>query len=189
MTLTPTAGDPATLTAKTRSAVIALSGNSATVVPTRQPAAAGDVIGFQIDGPTAGCFFVTGDAADIGQAFPAGMALNVPSLFFDQPQARMNLAGDLEPDADADGFGDETQDAAFTKVPKKKTTSTKATFGLTGAATFVCTLDGKAKACTASTKLRKLKVRRHTFTAHAVTVSGESSPDVTFKWKVTEKKK
>ena len=97
----------------------------------------------------------------------------------------LNLSAVLEPDADGDGLGDETQDALITKKPKKRTTKVKAKFAFAGAAAFECKVDRKAfKPCGPSLTVKKLKPGKHKLTVHALVPTGEVSPDAKHRWRV-----
>lgn len=116
---------------------------------------------------------------------------------------------DIEPDADNDRFGDETQDlcpiqadgqggacdfAAPTSEirngPKKKTKSQNATFKFTSDdpnATFQCRLEKKPfAACTSPKKYKKLKVRKHRFRVQATDSKGNVGPIDSFRWRVVD---
>lgn len=126
---------------------------------------------------------------------------------------RMILEATIEPDADGDGFGDETQDqcptepslqeapcdrvapnATITKQPKDKTKKKKATFEFTSnepGSTFTCALDGKEqfKPCTSPLTV-KVKKGKHTFAVRAIDQAGNVDPTpATDGWKVKKKKK
>ena len=109
------------------------------------------------------------------------------------PMRRANIAATLEPDADGDGFGDETQDACptsaatnndcappaatITNGPKDKTQKKRATFEFTGAdaravASFQCSLDGGTFAPCTSPRTVKVKKGKHTFQVQAVDQAG-----------------
>ena len=159
--------------------------------PTRLPAAGGEFLGLSLisGAGTGGCLNgTTASAVDIvAVAAPAGSVGASETVTASGGPVLANISANLEPDADKDGFGDETQDALFIKTPKKKTKSTKARFVFTGAASFECRLDKKKFApCVSPKRFKKLKVRRHTFRVHAVTSKGEFSPDSTFKWRVND---
>ena len=120
---------------------------------------------------------------------------------------QLDLAATLEPDADADGFGDETQDlcptdaatqsqcpdrvqpqVSITKGPKDKTKKKQATFEFTGTdaravASFECSLDNGAFAvCTARLTL-KVKTGKHIFQVRAVDQAGNVGAAASDDWK------
>jgi len=108
-------GDPAMFIVVGRSAT-QVSTDAAPDFATRIPVAAGDQIGLRTVGASSSCFY-SGVAADDtrnsgGVAIPSdGFTQTFPNGPFDQ---RLNVEADLEPDADGDGFGDETQDGCTT---------------------------------------------------------------------------
>jgi hypothetical protein len=119
---------------------------------------------------------------------------------------RMDVAAVLEPDADGDNFGDETQDlcptdatkqgecvapsAVLGKHPKKKASSPTATFKFSSddpKATFTCAVDKRPLTpCTSPKKFRKLKPRKHKFKLVASDAAGNSSAQTTFRWRVVD---
>jgi hypothetical protein len=128
---------------------------------------------------------------------------SVPNQFF-----RLDVAAVLEPDADGDGFGDESQDGcpsqadtqdtcdttgpdpSIDKGPKRKTESRTARFRFTSDdpnATFQCRLDKKPfAACTSPKKYRKLKVRKHRFRVQATDSHGNHGLIESFRWRVVD---
>jgi Bacterial TSP3 repeat/Thrombospondin type 3 repeat len=81
--------------------------------PVRIPVKAGDVLGLtKVTAVDIRCIFATASADDTVHDHPLGdVAVNSDETF-NPPYGnfRLNLAAVLEPDPDADGFGDETQD-------------------------------------------------------------------------------
>jgi len=119
------------------------------------------------------------------------------------------INADLEPDADNDGFGDETQDCApddasrhddcsppetsIIKGPKHKTRKRRATFEFASSepgSTFECSLDAGAFAPCASPDTLKVKKGKHTFSVRAKDPAGnaDGSP-ASDDWKVKRKRK
>jgi hypothetical protein len=118
--------------------------------------------------------------------------------FFSSPSADTELLvnADIEPDADADGFGDETQDQCPTDAGKRtecdppettitggapnKTDKTKVKFKFTSDepdATFECKFDKKPyKACTSPRKVKRLKDGKHKFKVRAIDGAGNVDP-------------
>jgi len=124
----------------------------------------------------------------------------------------------LEPDADNDGFGDETQDfcpgvpgpengcppqpepgpdttppdTTITKGPKAKTKKKRATFEFSGSiagATFECSLDDGAFAPCTSPHTLKVKKGKHSFQVRAKDVAGNvDGSPATFGWKVKRRR-
>lgn len=104
------------LTLAGRSAVEAFAGDQLNTFATRVPVSAGDVLGLRVHSMNAGCTYFTeagdtaiarGGAPDI---FPGQSMMTTSTL----PNQRVNVSATLEPDADGDGYGDESQDACPT---------------------------------------------------------------------------
>ena len=173
---------------------------------TRIPVAAGDVIGLHY-AEYAGC----GQGGASGYATHGGVGDppvgSIVSLT-PTPNFKLDVAATLEPDADDDGFGDETQDCnpasaslttdcdpphtAITQRPKDKTRKKKATFAFSSEAgsTFQCSVDGAPfSACTSPDTLKVSKGKHH-FEVRAIDAAGnvDGSP-ATDDWKVKKKRK
>ncbi|HYU59196.1 MAG TPA: hypothetical protein VEK39_00410 [Solirubrobacterales bacterium] len=178
---------------------------------TRIPVQGGDLLGFsQIELGRTRCA-VGGAAGDqvafsndpdpaLGGTFPFSPALE-PLL--------VNVAATLEPDADGDGFGDETQDACpsegdtqgacvppettITKGPKDKTKKKKASFEFSSSepgSTFQCSVDGKPFAPCISPDAEKVGKGKHEFAVQAVDPGGTVDPTPAGdSWKVKRKRK
>jgi hypothetical protein len=175
--------------------------------PARVSVEAGDVIGFYVGSGGFCSRGVSGYFAyDVAGDPPPGSTVNFP---FTLSNYQFDLAATLEPDADNDGFGDETQDCApndpsrhddcsppdttITKGPKNKTKKKAATFEFTAnepGATFECSLDGGAFAPCTSPDTIKVKKGKHTFAVRAKDAAGnaDGSP-ASDDWKVKKKKK
>jgi hypothetical protein len=154
---------------------------------TRLAARGGELLGTTVVSPgTVQCANESAPAGnDVGVAQPPQPLGQTEAIVFLAANSLLNLSAVLEPDADADGFGDETQDAFIATGPKRKTTKTKAKFTFTGAASYECKLDRKAfKSCVSPHKLKRLKPGKHKLTVHAIVPTGEISPDVKHRWKV-----
>jgi hypothetical protein len=132
---------------------------------------------------------------------------------------QVDVSAAVEPDADNDGFGDETQDqcpgsagpnngcpeaappadaaaphATITKGPKNKTKKKTATFEFTGTdtraiASFECRLDGAQFATCISPHTVRVKKGKHTFHVRAIDQAGNVGSPATDDWKVKKKKK
>jgi hypothetical protein len=80
---------------------------------TRIPVQAGDLLAYT-RGPNTimSCLFVTASAGDAVQDAPGADTADAATTSFSAPstQLRINIAAVLEPDADGDGYGDESQD-------------------------------------------------------------------------------
>jgi hypothetical protein len=182
---------------------------------TREPVLGGELLGFYMT-----------NAAHCSRA--ASLPYSVGTAVGDQPPGattsygdslihQLDIAAVLEPDADGDGFGDETQDACpadaalqeapcdriapetqITKGPKDKVKTKKkrapATFHFTGTdaraiASFQCSLDGAAFVPCTSPRKVKVKKGRHTFSVRAVDQAGNvDGAPATDTWKVKKKK-
>jgi hypothetical protein len=85
------------------------NGSGLNSFPTRIPVHAGDYVGIR---STSGvCAHNTGNPADTADHyFTAPLAIGVPQAFIEGPNFIWDVSAVLEPDADQDGYGDETQD-------------------------------------------------------------------------------
>jgi hypothetical protein len=178
--------------------------------PTRVPVQAGDIIGIHfISGRCyrfAGGFSYASFAGDPPVGTTQTFSVVASPLQFD-------VAASLEPDADNDGFGDETQDAcpadpavhenpcdriapsaAITKRPKDKTKKKIATFEFSGTdsralASFQCSVDGGAFVPCTSPHTVKVKKGKHSFQVRAIDQAGNVGSPSTDDWKVKKKKR
>ena len=170
---------------------------------TRIPVIAGTVLGLRATTPMAGCAFT---APIIGADVMTSSAVDTDPLpgdnrlLFSNPAVayRVNVVATLEPDADSDGFGDETQDACptdrvtqapcpapadtdppetkITKKPKRKIKTTKRTakvkvaFKSEEGAKFKCKLDkARYKSCSSPYNV-KLKSKPGKGMGHTISV-------------------
>jgi hypothetical protein len=185
-----------------------------TYTDVRIPVQAGDVIGYAVIGVViADCARNGVSAAFTAHDFFGDAAPGPTPVDFGSPYGpiQYNFSALLEPDADNDGFGDETQDCApgdalkttdcappdtqITKGPKDKTKRKQATFEFTGTdaravAGFECSLDSGAFAACTSPHTVKVKKGKHTFSVRATdqAANADASP-ATDDWKVKKKKK
>jgi hypothetical protein len=116
--------------------------------PTRIPVSGGERIGYTVftGAQLDNCVYAnTGNEGDFTRGSQGAAPIGQFEPFFadPQPQALANLSAQLEPDADRDGFGDETQDgcptdastqAACTPAPSARCDGRKATIVGTDAA-------------------------------------------------------
>jgi hypothetical protein len=178
--------------------------------PTRIPVLAGDVMGLHTTDGVGFCAKTT-IGYDLHELPNVDLPPGSTATFGTNTDYQFDIGATLEPDADRDGYGDETQDcapadatkntdcappdAAITSGPKDKTRKKQATFVFAGTdaravAGFECSLDGGA--FTACTSPLTLKVRRgrHTFAVRANDQAGnvDGSP-ATDAWKVKRRKK
>jgi hypothetical protein len=139
---------------------------------------------------------------------PPGMTIFMTP---DPTDRQLDISAVLEPDADGDGFGDETQDCApadpsraedcaapettITKGPKEKTRKKRATFEFSGTdaralAGFECSLDGAAFSSCSPPRTVKVKKGRHTFSVRAVDAAGNvDGAPASDDWKLKKKKR
>lgn len=205
-------GTPASLTTVGRSAAEIPVANQLNTYATRVPIQAGDVIGMFAGGNagySCGRPLVGHTTSFLNGADPE---LGTTALYSNTPTFEIPLSATLEPDADSDGYGDESQDlcpsdadtqaacrdttppeTAITKKPAKKSKSKKATFEFSSSepnSTFKCSLDGVVFESCTSPKSYKVKTGRHSFTVLAKDAAGnvDDSP-ATASWTVKKKKK
>jgi hypothetical protein len=181
-----------------KAALADVTPNTVNTFDTRVPVPAGAVLGLYVTKSEMNCFYV-------GPELTAGDVM-MYSVFFDpdlhsyfqslglQAKAQVSVSAVWEPDVDADGFGDITQDAclqsalsqvtcppAETKVkrkPQKVSTDRTISMKLKSAAgaTFTCAVDGgKAKPCTSPYK-KTFKYGKHTIVVTAVSAVGIPDP-------------
>jgi len=194
------------------SAPRAPSANALNSYPVRIPVQSGDVIGLYVsDGPCA-----VHPASGYSYHYVAGdPAPGTTASFFSGVSAKLDVSATLEPDADCDGLGDESQDfgidpggctppapaapgddvapeTAITKGPKAKTSKKTATFEFSSSeagSTFECRLDGHfGFAPCASPEMINVARGRHSFEVRANDAAGNVDPTpATFDWKVKKK--
>jgi hypothetical protein len=183
LVVTTIAGNSFTVVAQTAESPLAV--NTLNRFPVRIPVAGAEHIGVSF---TSAYPCIAGTPSLLDSYLERNAVLSVGATVINAvagTQDRVNISATVEPDADHDGFGDETQDVAFTSGPKSKTSRRKAIFGLVGAASLECRLDKALFApCTSPVKLKKLKPRKHTFRVHALAPTGELSPEAAYSWRV-----
>lgn len=185
--------------------------NQVNTFKTRLPITAGQYVGLRTVGLSHGCSYGTSssDFTDLSTT-PSPLPGGGEQMYGDgNATAATNVAATIEPDSDADGFGDETQDGCpgnaarsddcvkpivtIDKGPKKQTRKKKASFVFSAdetAATFECSLDGKKfSTCTSPLKAKRLKKGKHTFSVRAVDANNNKSTEADYKWKVKKKRK
>ena len=175
--------------------------------PTRITAQAGDVIGFlHVSGNRCATF-----AAGGGLHFtnPGDPGVGETNFYGSSSGFKLDISAQLEPDADHDGFGDETQDACpssaatqlecvppdttITKAPPAKTKNSAATFEFSSSeegSTFECSLDGAPfSPCTSPTQVSVGK-GTHTMSVRATDAAGNvDETPASATWKRKKKKK
>jgi len=183
--------------------VLAASAGTLNIFPSRVAVQPGDLLGLTM--VTAGnC--ATSDPGATARYVPGDVPVGGTATFSDAPGVGIPVAAIVEPDADGDGYGDESQDAC----PSQPTTqgqcvrpSTKITAGPTQpaksrvkyrftssdpAATFECRLTGKNvrtvqlrtyRPCTSPKRYKHLQPGRYTFFVRATDAAGnvDRTPD------------
>jgi hypothetical protein len=178
---------------------------------TRIPITAGQFVGLRVVTASHGCYyFVTpGTGFTDFSVSPAPLPGGGPAMFGNaMGDAATNVSATIEPDADNDGYGDETQDGCpgkstrqddcvkptvtIEKTPPKKTKKAKAKFVFSSddpTATFTCRTDKKEfRPCDSPYKLKKLKQGKHVFVVEALDADDNVSKSASYKWKVKKKK-
>ena len=180
--------------------------------PTQISVKAGDVIGitaYSATNYTCATEPVSGYQARFVDSDPAvGTPTNYGGTF---TNFKLDVSAKLEPDADGDGYGDETQDlcptdattngacadpdpeTTITKRPKAKTKKKRATFEFTSSdpgSSFECSFDGDAFAGCVSPKLKTFGRGKHVFKVRAIDPGAhiDASP-AEARWKVVKKKR
>lgn len=208
------AADPmnnSTYTPLAETPAAALIADQLNKVQARIPITEGQLIGLRTVTASHGCYATATGFTEHGSAPPAPLPGGGPAMYgFGSGGNATNIAATIEPDADNDGFGDETQDgcpkngsrsddcvAPSIKIdsgPAKKTKKPKATFTFSSDdkdAKFECSLDGeKFSACTSPLKVKvKKKKAKHSFSVRALDDNGNKSGEADYSWKVKPKKK
>ena len=192
-----------------QSPIQAITPNALNTFPDRIPVRAGDFLGMFIDAtsPPTNCFRLASGFASASE--PGDFQPGAPTTFSASAGGQFNVAATVEPDADGDGFGDETQDACtvdplvqgacivpdteITGRPKDRTKRRKVIYEFSANvpdATFECSLDGPYEPCTSPRVYRRLSKGRHKFLVRAFDVRGlvDSTPAVD-KFRVQRKKR
>jgi hypothetical protein len=183
--------------------------NQLNTYPTRIPVQAGDVIGYFASTAFNSCT-VAAPGYDYSYFLgdPAPGSTDTYALYAGAYQP--DIAATLEPDADGDGFGDETQDqcpsdpqiqttacrdkaAPETNLTKKKVKGRKATFEFSSSepgTTFKCSVDGKPFEVCTSPQTYKAKPGKHSFYVFGKDAAGnvDDSPATTA-FKIKKKKR
>lgn len=183
------------------------------VFPTRIPIKTGDLFGIDTSGnlyfsATPG----TGDSFSVwNPPLSDGGSGTAPSTN-GSSVARLQLNADVEPDADGDGYGDETQDlcptdamtqgacpdklspeTTITAQPAVKTFARQAELDFTSSemgSSYECSLDGAAFAGCVSPSIRPVGLGPHAFQVRAIDAAGNVDPSpAVARWEVVKKKK
>jgi hypothetical protein len=175
------------------SALVTPATNTVNTYPVRATVAPGDVIGIHFTG-TAGCTRITPGYEDHyygGDVLPG----TAPLFILDDGSYQFDVSAQLEPDADGDGFGDETQDSCptdpskqdciapetrLTKDAPKTTDKSKVKFKFAADAadsTFECKADKKPYSpCSSPRTVKNLDQGKHTFKVRAIDAAGNVDP-------------
>lgn len=210
----PAGGDLFTIVAE--SAVQTPIANATSNFTTRIPVSGGEILGRSSvfgSGPVDDCEYQTfapGLGNVMGQLDGSDAAVNTTHSFSTAPNDQLDVLATLEPDADGDGFGDETQDSCpsdaaiqapcvapettITKGPKSKTKKKAAEFEFSSSvpgSTFECKLDDNIGFADCTSPLDvKVGKGKHTFQVRAIAPGGVVDPTpATADWKVKKKKK
>jgi hypothetical protein len=194
----PAGGDNFTIVGETGFQTMAP--NALNTFPARIPVQAGDVIGFYL--LTGGSCFRNANADFVmsGVITPdpqPGATLEL----FPNPGVQLDVQAVLEPDCDADGLGDESQDSlvdceppetTITAGPKDKTKKRTATFQFVAsepASGYECSLDAAGFTPCGSPHEIRVKKGMHRFEVRATDTAGnvDGSP-ASDDWKVKRKK-
>jgi len=194
---------------KATSATFAETSSAVNTFPVRIPVQAGWLLGarFGTAGLNAACGIQTGAGDDLHST---GDSLDGPSVTggtLGSGQFRVNLTAVWEPDADADGYGDVSQDlcpqsalshdacpapdTVITKKPAKHGTKRKVKVKFSSSiagSTFTCRLDAKpAKPCTSPYK-KRVRLGKHVLIVTATSAVGIADPTPALvRFKVTAK--
>jgi len=184
--------------------------NTVQTFAARVPVRAGSVLGFSVQGVTY-CARYLGVGEFAAGFIDADAPVGSASPFILEP-VRLPVSVTVEPDADRDGFGDETQDGCpgdpttlgacpdkiapdtrITKKPKKKSKSKRARFEFASTepgSSFECALDGNRFRPCESPHTVRVRKGRHTFEVRAIDAAGNVDPQPAgYRWKVKKKKK
>lgn len=121
------------------------SANGANLFPTRTPVTAGDLLALHLNragGGNTGCEYTTSSAQDVTGSDINGIPAAIGGIdtFDSLANRRVNISARIEPDADGDGYGDESQDLC----PADATKSTTACSGTLLGSTLQSNANGSA---------------------------------------------
>lgn len=186
--------------------------NQLSTYPTRIAVQPGDFLGYTAT--SAGNFSCGGGAAGFGINSAPGDPADGSTIAYTAVGTpfQLDISAVLEPDADGDGFGDETQDLCPTdattqgacqdqsapdttidKRPKAKTKRHRVTLSFSASepgASFECSLDGSGFAACVSPLIKTVSKGKHSFQVRALDSAGnwDQTPAVAT-WKVKKKRK
>jgi len=176
--------------------------------PVRIPVSGGERLGLGGTTEIVNCGVFTKMGEDVIGVTGETAVGSAPALLL-EGGFRLNVAADIEPDADHDGFGDETQDQCATDPsrqgpcsdvdppettiashPKKTTSSRRAKFRFTAdepGSTFECKLDKRPFKPCGSPFRRTVAAGRHSFRVRATDAAGNrDSSAARYGWTVRE---
>lgn len=173
--------------------------HTARTIPTRLAVRSGDLIGARVT--RGGCLIPSGSQGDVVLFNPGSpTAVGASTGYSNGPgNFVLPVAARFEPDADRDGYGDESQDlcpqsaktqaacpAPETRVRRAKTEATRTRIPFSSSiqgSTFACSLDGrKAKKCHAPATYRCLAPGRHSLSVVATSPLGIADPTPATRW-------
>jgi hypothetical protein len=164
---------------------------------TRIPVSGGELLGLWLPSAPQGCWFLgpAGPGTFTTDASKPDPAVASTVVIDGANEAELNLSAMLEPDADNDDYGDETQDACLgdprhtdcdppettiTKYPPNRLDRSKAKFRFKAddvGAMFECKVDRKRyKPCTSPKVVKRLDDGRHKFKVRAIDATGNVDP-------------
>jgi hypothetical protein len=178
---------------------------------TRLSVHAGDLIGAAYSGLTPATSLSAAPGFEMAQLINSDPGPGTTATFSNPFSARIDISARLEPDADSDGYGDETQDQCpadrtsqllpcapgvdtiIDSGPAAKTKRKVATFtfhSTEAASSFRCSFDGKPFEPCSSPKSYAVSKGRHSFQVFAKDAAGNVDDSPAFyKWTVKKKKK
>jgi hypothetical protein len=181
-----------------------LVGDQVFVFPTRLSVNAGDIIGLRATTPGGICASA-GGAGDTYRSLatsPGPNPIDTEATYAELSGLKIDVGAKVEPDADGDGFGDETQDACprlastqapcppATRITTKPASSTRhrtARFTFTSdvaSATFQCKLGTRPfRACTSPNRFT-VRPGRHTFKVRAKLGNDIDPTPAVYRWRV-----
>jgi hypothetical protein len=180
-----------------------LFGDQLFTFPTRISVNAGDIIGLRANTPGGICAS-TGGGGDTYRSLTTATPtpIGTAASYAETSGLKIDVAADVEPDTDADGYGDETQDACprlasthapcppATKITRKPANPTRhrtARFRFTSGvpvATFQCKLGTHPfKACTSPHQVR-VRPGRHMFRVRAQVGDAIDPTPARYRWRV-----
>lgn len=131
-----------------------LSGHITEKTGLRMPMAAGDLLGVGYVRTGDEVYMASATGGEVCRKADAAQPLGASLFYGGGCSVAILIQGTIEPDADQDGFGDETQDRCLTKADLKKRA------GQPGCAAKKCKKKGKKRLAEASKKKNKKKCKK-----------------------------